>query len=253
MNSQKFCIAYQNHFLGHVIVDVQKFRFPRNLESAGIVHIFSGWPCVHVNGIQDELTRMKENSGNQHQGQVGGFSNGWNARRSYNLLRLSLGQPMTISPVEFKDIDKEVELIRQEVHEFETIAEDVSASSIDTETKELLPQDAIKDVETIPAVGEDGEELSELHKQQDSTTPSGPDFPELTLSLISPTLSESPRVKEEKNSALGLSKSPLGGNVRSSKAFSSSAEQLAASLTRGIEVLDNHQRYSLSIVRRWVW
>jgi kinesin family protein 15 len=61
------------------------------------------------NTFQDELTRMKMNS-SQPAGNGSGYSNSWNARRSYNLLRLSLGHPMTFPIVDSDDNDEEMEI-----------------------------------------------------------------------------------------------------------------------------------------------
>ena len=199
---------------------------------------------------QDELMRMKEN-GNQVEGGAGGVSSGWNARRSYNLLRLSLGQPMTIAPMEMKEIEEEAE---QEIDEDEFT--DACASLVDVETQELMPKNETEDAESsvryniseaTDAVANEGVD--------DCVLKSSKGLPELTLSLVPPTMSVSPRVKEGKREqfgvdiSFGLPKSPLG--LRSSKAFASSTEQLAASLTRGIEILDNQPRHSLTLGRRY--
>jgi hypothetical protein len=52
---------------------------------------------------------MKMNS-SQPAGNGSGYSNSWNARRSYNLLRLSLGHPMTFPIVDSDDNDEEMEI-----------------------------------------------------------------------------------------------------------------------------------------------
>ena len=195
--------------------------------------------------------RMKEN-GNQLEGAAGGLSSGWNARRSYNLLRLSLGQPMTIAPMEMKEIEEEEP--EQEMDEDEFT--DACATLGDVETQELMPKSEAENAESserhsMPAAT-DVLSKEGVHEDVSKATAG---LPELTLSLVPPTMSVSPRVKEGKKEefgvdiSFGLSKSPLG--LRSSKAFASSTEHLAASLTRGIEILDNHPRHSLSLGRRY--
>ncbi|CAM6067212.1 unnamed protein product [Sphagnum tenellum] len=62
-----------------------------------------------IRQLKDELTRMKMNS-SQPAGNGSGYSNSWNARRSYNLLRLSLGHPMTFPIVDSDDNDEEMEI-----------------------------------------------------------------------------------------------------------------------------------------------
>ncbi len=58
--------------------------------------------------------KMKVNSSNPQEGGSAGFSNGWSARRSYNILRLSLGQPMMLPPVDAKDFDEKMEIDQEE-------------------------------------------------------------------------------------------------------------------------------------------
>ena len=189
---------------------------------------------------QDELMRMKEN-GNQVEGGAGGVSSGWNARRSYNLLRLSLGQPMTIGPVEMK---------------VENNFTDACASMVDVETQEHMPNSETEGVDS--SVRHSMSEATDAAANEgvnDDVLKASKGLPDLTPGLVSPTMSVSPRVNDCKreecgvNISFGLSKSPLG--LRSSKAFASSTEQLAASLTRGIEILDNQPRHSLTQGRRY--
>jgi hypothetical protein len=198
--------------------------------------------------LQDELMRMKENTAPPEGGPGGGFSNGWNARRSYNLLRLSLNQPMTMSSMtmstsEFKDIEKEIQA-QQQVHEDKTCL-DEKVSIVGMEAKDLLPG----------SVGYESEEAAPAsnHLEHDGPgcpEPSGTDFPESIHSLNAPALSLSPNVKEMDrkepgaDTTSGLQKSPLSLKMRSSTAFRSSTDQLAASLTRGIEILDSQVRSS---------
>jgi hypothetical protein len=189
--------------------------------------------------------RMKANN-NQPEGvAAGGFTTGWNARRSYNLLKLSLGQPMTIPPSEIKDIDKELEL-RPEVNdeEPESLSNDNSTADVET----IVP--SLSDGLALHAVAE------ELHGcDQESSMECVPATADTTHALITPTYSVSPNVKEIKKEPStefpsGLPKSPLSGAFRISKAFASTTDQLAASLTRGIEILDSHPQNSVSFLRR---
>ncbi|XP_024379513.1 kinesin-like protein KIN-12B [Physcomitrium patens] len=202
-----------------------------------------------IRQLKDELMRMKCNS-IQTEGSAGGLSSGWNARRSYNLLRLSLGQPMTIAPNEIKETDMPLEEKIGEDEFFDANAGDkLLASDVDVETKELLTK-----AELNTGKFPDPNEKSQAADGSVVGDGNGPELaaqrelPELTLSLVAPTMSVSPRVKEGKKEefgvdiSFGLPKSPLG--LRSSKAFSSSTGQLAASLTRGVEILENQRRQS---------
>ncbi|CAL5364002.1 unnamed protein product [Camellia sinensis] len=60
--------------------------------------------------LKDELLRMKAN-GNQAD-PYGGYSTGWNARRSLNLLKFSLNHPMTLPHVD-DDSDEEMEIVEE--------------------------------------------------------------------------------------------------------------------------------------------
>lgn len=61
-----------------------------------------------IRQLKDELMRMKSKDNNQPANN-GGYSTGWNARRSYNLLRLSLCRPL-ILPHTDTDSDEEMEI-----------------------------------------------------------------------------------------------------------------------------------------------
>ncbi|KAJ7567823.1 hypothetical protein O6H91_01G008900 [Diphasiastrum complanatum] len=60
-----------------------------------------------IRQLKDELIRMK--SMDNQQAGSGAYSNSWNARRSYNLLRLSLNCPMILPTVD-SDTDEEMEI-----------------------------------------------------------------------------------------------------------------------------------------------
>lgn len=201
-----------------------------------------------IRQLKDELMRMKCNS-IQTEGSAGGLSSGWNARRSYNLLRLSLGQPMTIAPNEIKETDMPLE---EKIGEDDSV--DVSAdgsSASDVEAKELSMKTELNTEETADWSSKLGSVDGSSEKEEPiSESSAQPELQEPTSNLVAPTMSVSPRVKEGKKEefgvgiTFGLPKSPLG--LRSSKAFSSSTDQLAASLNRGVEILENQRRQSLS-------
>lgn len=192
--------------------------------------------------MQDELLRMKENN-NQPEGAAAVGSNpGWNARRSYNLLKLSLGQPMTIPPSEIKEIDEEL-LMNPDANEEGIEVGDKSTS------EEEVNVISLTDGKALNGVAEESD-----HSDEDVV--SAVETADTTLCLTTPGFSISPNVKEGRKNetsiapASGLPKSPLSVALRISKAFASTTDQLAASLTRGIEILDNHPRTSVSLLRR---
>lgn len=200
---------------------------------------------IHYCERQDELMRMKANN-NQPEGvAAGGFTTGWNARRSYNLLKLSLGQPMTIPPSEVREIDKELEL---------------RPEAFDEEPEVLSNDKSNGDVEALVPVHNNRQALEGVAEEsggcdQESSMPCASVIADTSQALTTPTYSVSPNVKEIKKEPStefpsGLPKSPLSSAFRISKAFVSTTDQLAASLTRGIEILDNHPWNSASLLRR---
>ncbi|KAG6547673.1 hypothetical protein Mapa_011122 [Marchantia paleacea] len=200
-----------------------------------------------IRQLKDELMRMKTN-GSQEQG-TGGYSNGWNARRSYNLLRLSLSHPMNISAADL-DPDNDLEM---QIDEDDNESGPVSICSADTrggvrpgayrleaiEEKDWLSDTVmeIEDSETgevnSKADGDDDrtdteskvfekydpssshESETEVNLDDDSPnlkTPESVKLQELVLpKLHSPPLSVSPRLKG--NTRKGLTGSPLAPRV----------------------------------------
>ncbi|PHT39433.1 Kinesin-like protein KIN12B [Capsicum baccatum] len=63
-----------------------------------------------LSSLQDELIRVKANGSQGDQN--GNYSSGWNARRSLNLLKLSLNRPMTL-PLLDDDGDTEMEIVEE--------------------------------------------------------------------------------------------------------------------------------------------
>ncbi|PSS32623.1 Kinesin-like protein [Actinidia chinensis var. chinensis] len=61
-----------------------------------------------IRQLKDELLRMKANANQTDPN--GGYSTGWNARRSLNLLKFSLNRPMTLPHVD-EDSDEEMEIV----------------------------------------------------------------------------------------------------------------------------------------------
>ncbi|XP_042515728.1 kinesin-like protein KIN-12B isoform X2 [Macadamia integrifolia] len=65
-----------------------------------------------IRQLKDELLRMKANGNSTDTN--GGYSTGWNARRSLNLLKFSVNRPMTLPHVE-DDSDEEMEIDEEAV------------------------------------------------------------------------------------------------------------------------------------------
>ncbi|KAJ7533748.1 hypothetical protein O6H91_13G062700 [Diphasiastrum complanatum] len=188
-----------------------------------------------IRQLKDELMRMK--SMDNQQAGSGAYSNGWNARRSYNLLRFSLNCPMTLPTVD-SDTDEEME-IDEDVVESQHVESAKPPLNIDktrdvsgpiyiggVEKTQKISAAGIVDNGTTTTLNVEHEEGSErtrvgaLEASQDSffdcqddLVSSGLnsigekpessgleiDIPEQIANLESPTLCASPRVNEDRN------------------------------------------------------
>jgi hypothetical protein len=248
--------------------------------------------------MQEELMKMKMNSNNlQENGTTTttGFSNGWSARRSYNILRLSLGQPMTRSLVDAEPFDEKMEIDQGDDDDDDDDDEGDEPSAQSTpknDDDDYQPSTIEMKLSFSPSSHSDhhhhhqamrNEEIGELlqtvvtkmnetgldsnsigqHKAQEENLKSGlpsADLvtshselhmitpPELRTSILSPVVNDS-NFSSKANMASGVfsisGKLPLSYSIRSSKAFSSSRDELAASLAHGLEILATQQRRSV--------
>jgi hypothetical protein len=245
--------------------------------------------------MQEELMKMKMNSKNlQENGTTTttGFSNGWSARRSYNILRLSLGQPMTRSLVDAEPFDEKMEIDQGDDDDDDEGDEPSTQSTPKNDDDDYQPSTIEMKLSFSPSSHSDhchhhqamrNEEIGELlqtvvtkmtetgldsnsigqHKAQEENQKSGlpsADLvtshselhtitpPELCTSILSPVVNDS-KCSSKANMASGVfsisGKLPLSYSIRSSKAFSSSRDELAASLAHGLEILATQQRRSV--------
>ncbi|KAH9577047.1 hypothetical protein CY35_01G194100 [Sphagnum magellanicum] len=248
-----------------------------------------------IRQLKEELMKMKMNSNNlQENGTTTttGFSNGWSARRSYNILRLSLGQPMTRSLVDAEPFDEKMEIDQGDDDDDDEGDEPSAQSTPKNDDDDYQPSTIEMKLSFSPSSHSDrdhhhqamrNEEIGELlqtvvtkmtetgldsnsigqHKAQEENPKSGlpsADFvtshselhmitpPELRTSILSPVVNDS-KCSSKANMASGVfsvsGKLPLSYSIRSSKAFSSSRDELAASLAHGLEILATQQRRSV--------
>jgi hypothetical protein len=246
-----------------------------------------------IRQLKEELMKMKMNSNNlQENGTTTttGFSNGWSARRSYNILRLSLGQPMTRSLVDAEPFDEKMEIDQGD--DDDEGDEHSAQSTPKNDDDDYQPSTIEMKLSFSPSSHSDhhhhhqamrNEEIGELlqtvvtkmtqtgldsnsigqHKAQEENPKSGlpsADLvtshselhmitpPELHTSILSPVVNDS-KCSSKANMASGVfsisGKLPLSYSIRSSKAFSSSRDELAASLAHGLEILATQQRRSV--------
>ncbi|CAM6105350.1 unnamed protein product [Calypogeia fissa] len=281
-----------------------------------------------IRQLKDELMRMKGNKSSE--GGTGGYSNSWNARRSYNLLRLSLSHPMTLSGTDLEEPDLDMDIEGNEEEPDGEVTHSVLASKDSTSQQGFprLPMIDEKNVQAgIPSITAqesgvadvaDDEVLDtadpnisghELQNTDDDSvnlgleitespkmfeTPEVMKISELIVprALHSPPQSVSPRLKitsKRQSSGSPLAPGPVASSfapsnstceiyhstqdrfydgtstsqslqvnndlgrqssMRASISTGRPTEKLAACLQRGLQILDSHQRTSISSVRR---
>ncbi|CAN6447228.1 unnamed protein product [Victoria cruziana] len=274
-----------------------------------------------IRQLKDELIRMKSNRSCQADS-GGGYSTGWNARRSLNLLRMSLNRHSTLQPQVQDDSDEEMEIVEEGIGKLEaaqsltlvsyqrTVCVNHVLEEADVNMEDCLPDDAKESLteahlkavdETSPSAVSDskilcgdpeGTEVADLSYVSsevavtvaESKMPCG-DLPRMSLNaepenhlfivpcqlspvIASPTMSISPKIEACSKKSLRMSSS-LSPNqkessqnsnfnpeelklsfaldtyaARTNKNSSTPTEFIAASLQRGLQVLDTHQQSS---------
>ncbi|MCL7024787.1 hypothetical protein MKW94_007813, partial [Papaver nudicaule] len=261
-----------------------------------------------IRQLKDELLRMKANAHPAAAGSNGGYSTSWNARRSLNILKMSLNQPMTLPHIdddsdEEMEIDEEaVELLCNEVEKNISEREEADVNmevcpleriSEEAVENHMVINNQVKDVEdptdeklqegesTCKTVVENhsilvdgGSVDASVSKTSVFCSPS-PDLSsnlsivssEASPVLHSPPLSVSPRVNESSRKSLktltmlsasqkdlaeeqnlGLEDLPRKSvkckslSVQTSTNGLPQTEHLAASLHRGLQIIDSHRQ-----------
>jgi kinesin family protein 15 len=227
--------------------------------------------------------------------------NGWNARRSYNLLRLSLGHPMKYPLIEVDDTDEDMEVDDDLADDVSSLSQptgmELGSTNIENLTKGLMGRASNGDLEaecTLSSLSSarledaDADDTPNIESptfgllEIAKSTPPALEVPapvlDATLGLSSPTHSYSPKAEDgnmecknvlpfglnslaenEDVVQFGVTVIPVDGkagapSLRSSRSFTSPSprDRLAASLQKGLQILDNHQKSSLATLRRYI-
>ncbi|KAH9305111.1 hypothetical protein KI387_009515 [Taxus chinensis] len=305
--------------------------------------------------LKDELVRMQSNDNTSVRSSCGGYSTGWNARRSFNILRLSLNCSPTLQHTdansdEDMEMDEEyVEKLNPELgnksKDLDETVRNLQISSISEKvTTQLETEEPRENAESKPrsfleatkvepvltyktrnslsgnvnfvaseveplssaaildihSVAQKDEQVASKHlilctdkavsksthdalvsvnhspgKSLNEQSPSLSIIPcELSPTLLCPTLSVSPRIKDNRSPNESMQESPLTPSVQgenskqgsellsisfgqslrknynvcssmqSNKTLTSPTESLAASLHRGLQIIDSHQQNS---------
>lgn len=217
----------------------------------------------------------------------GGYSNTWNARRSYNLLRLSLSHPVAFPLIQSEDNDEEMEIDDEETEAVSTPPVDPPKDGAAMNMGSLVSEKELKKSTASSSQGPEPRALASGTDLDDTPNIESPtlgllenaknDLPALAITAIpevaplhSLTHSHSPKATGDQtkdgpvfglpplaedeigpNFAMVPFREKAGSSLYSAKSLPtpSSRDRLAASLQKGLQILDNHQS-SLATVRR---
>ncbi|KAI3511604.1 hypothetical protein L1887_18759 [Cichorium endivia] len=209
-----------------------------------------------IRQLRDELVRVKA-SGNQGDSN-GGYSTGWNARRSLNLLKFTLNCPMVLPRVD-DDGDEEMEIVEEneENKKIDTdviMEEDVSQQLQNLETNRdnnNNNQDSLGNLETNDDDDDDNRVMTEVPLVLKSPTPSV--SPITTTSRKSLRTSTMLTASQKEVTEIRVSENLESNCPNPSKSIARSArvaDRLTLSLHRGLEVIDKHCKREPILVRK---
>ncbi|KAK9078967.1 hypothetical protein SSX86_000636 [Deinandra increscens subsp. villosa] len=182
-----------------------------------------------IRQLKEELLRMKSNGNQVDPGT--GYSTGWNARRSLNLLKFSLNHHPMMLP-HMNDNDEEMEIVE------------------DTEQVILAATQACKNIESdngeILLDSSESKDQDSLGKPNEISSPKNLEYSE-TLNLNIVPSEETPVLKSPTSSALPQVINSSRKFLRNSSTLTSSPEtnRLVSSLMNGLDVIDRHRKGSV--------
>ncbi|XP_047946406.1 kinesin-like protein KIN-12B [Salvia hispanica] len=212
-----------------------------------------------IGQLRDELHRMKANQ--DQTGQTGAYATGWSAKRSLNLLRFSLNRPMVLPHVE-DDSDEEMEivdtcettsLIREETsastpgcEDADVHMEDESSETADKNKSNVISQRIIVHPEISPEIESEMASEKGLGGQPVLKSPIPSVSPIVTSSRKSLRLSSTSTASQGNfnaaNASIAKPTSNILLNSQSTRKFClASAEQLAATLNHGLDILQSQR------------
>ncbi|KAK4275368.1 hypothetical protein QN277_018462 [Acacia crassicarpa] len=231
-----------------------------------------------ANGLSDQVRQLKEElireKANVHNstGTNNGYFQGRNVRESLNKLRVSLNRSLLLSHID-NDADEEVNVdetgitqLSKQINDFYGSCEFESPKDIpiDEDGSQVYSVDESFDADMM--IEGDDIEKEEVNSEKNLIKLRHEDemAPSCTLRAIksssrnsisvgSPTLeppmSESPKIRNTQRKSMAVSSSYLGGWNKdrlnqSGKVLPGPTESLAASLQRGLQIMDYHQQNS---------
>ncbi|KAL6543109.1 hypothetical protein OROHE_010629 [Orobanche hederae] len=211
-----------------------------------------------IRQLKEELMRAKSSTSNSINSSSHGYFQGGNVRASLNQLRLSLNRSLILPCVE-NNSNENVTVNEDDVEELKLQIDNNIRSSREDNMKE----DSVYSAEGCEteltcehylSCGEESENEEEINSSVGSISVDPPS----SAVLLEPVLSESPKIKNSQRKSLmfppnhedvvGQSSQHQPDNIksslRSSRIFAGPTEPLAASLHKGLQVIDYHQRNS---------
>ncbi|XP_074310849.1 kinesin-like protein KIN-12F [Silene latifolia] len=208
-----------------------------------------------IRQLKDELIRAKLNV--KSAGPADRQFTGKNIRESVNQLRISLNRSLVL-PIT-NDIEEDIHADETDVTELCKHLDDLHASC-DSDSMNFASVRGSSD-----SFFTSEHEINCLHDSVEIDSPEAPDSSSrnsISKAFQEPPLSESPKIRnfqrksviiEDTKSLSAVSlrsvseNEPVRSSLRSSRLFSGPPESLAASLKRGLDVIDSHQQNSSSI------
>ncbi|RWR76323.1 kinesin-like protein KIN-12F [Cinnamomum micranthum f. kanehirae] len=231
-----------------------------------------------IRQLKEELIRVKLNE-NRPAGRNGGYFKGTSARESLNQLRLSLNRSLILPHINSDDWVEEINIDEEDVRELCVQLDNVHASAEknlnEMPENELNMQfSSFEESSDMNMSNEDFEETIEegLHLRKSEKEPpsingsqSIDTIKEMreesiqdslsvrsslsflscrqSLALEEPAMSDSPRIDNNQRKNYSVKRSDhMRSSLQSSNAVSNPTESLAASLHRGLQIIDHHQR-----------
>ncbi|XP_019183285.1 PREDICTED: kinesin-like protein KIN-12F [Ipomoea nil] len=240
-----------------------------------------------VNGLSDQIRLLKEelirakSSVNNVSGINSGYFKGHNMRESLNQLRVSLNRSLMLPRID-NDSEEEVHINEDDIKELQVQIDSYSHEENSKETIEnkncskfCSAEGSVTDVmseEHYISCSEEEGEIEELDSEVFQSELLHINTNLQCTVLQDPVLSESPKFGNTQRKSLVISSSPslnetdkqdnsrcsalpekenniVQSSLRSSRIFPGPTESLAASLHRGLQIIDHHQQNSASIMR----
>ncbi|PPD93665.1 hypothetical protein GOBAR_DD09414 [Gossypium barbadense] len=231
-----------------------------------------------VNGLSDKIRQLKEelirakSDVYNSVGSTSGYFKGWNARESLNQLRISLNRSLILPRID-NEYEEEINIGEEDVKELrqqldyldsscETNLRDPSdkRGSIQSSVKESCETDLLSEDDIHCPKETEIEEIDEVELPPMSSPEPADDLSvtSKTLKAVDPSIrssiSISPHRRQKNVSESSESEvlrqslkysDHIRSSLRTSKTFLGPTESLAASLQRGLQIIDQHQHSSV--------